>query len=89
MLGSVLPYDFSKLLSNRIVIRDNINALQVNCLEIDELEKRIDWLDSERQKDKKQIAELTDKLESIREEYSKVDGRIIALDLEIKTIKKN
>ena len=31
-------------------------------MEIDELEKRIDWLDSERQKDKKQIAELSDKL---------------------------
>ena len=39
MLGSVLPYDFSKLLSNRMEIRDNINALQDNSLEIDALEK--------------------------------------------------
>ncbi len=58
-------------------------------MEIDELEKRIDWLDSERQKDKKKIAELSDLLESIKEEYPKIDGRLIALDQEIKSIKKN
>lgn len=39
MLGSVLPYDFSKLLSNRMEIRDNINALQNDSLEVDALEK--------------------------------------------------
>lgn len=39
MLGSVLPYDFSKLLSDRMGIRDNINALQDDSLEVDALEK--------------------------------------------------
>ena len=39
MLGSVLPYDFSKLLSNRMEIRDNINTLQNDSLEVDALEK--------------------------------------------------
>lgn len=39
MLGSILPYDFSKLLFNRMEIRDNINALQDNSLEVDALEK--------------------------------------------------
>lgn len=39
MLGSVLPYDFSKLLSNRMEIRDNINALQNDSLEVNALEK--------------------------------------------------
>lgn len=57
-------------------------------MEIDELEKRIVWLDSERQKDKKIIAELSDTLVSIREEKSKQDGKISALELEIKSIKK-
>lgn len=39
MLGSVLPYDFSKLLSDRMGIRDSINALQDDSLEVDALEK--------------------------------------------------
>jgi hypothetical protein len=57
-------------------------------MEIDELEKRINWLDSERQKDKKTIAELSDLILSIKEEYPKLDGKITSLDLEIKSIKK-
>jgi hypothetical protein len=32
MIGNVLPYDFSKLLSNRIGIRDEINKIQNNEL---------------------------------------------------------
>ena len=57
-------------------------------MEIDELEKRIVWLDSERQKDKKTIAQLSDALTAIREEKSKQDGKITALESEIKSMKK-
>lgn len=39
MLGSVLPYDFSKLLSERMGIRDNINSLQDSSLETNALDK--------------------------------------------------
>ncbi len=35
MIGNVLPYDFSKLLSNRIGIRDEINKLQNDELTIE------------------------------------------------------
>ncbi|MRS03995.1 hypothetical protein EG832_12365 [bacterium] len=58
-------------------------------MEIDELEKRINWLDNERQKDKKQIAELSDLIASLKEEISKEGGKYIPLELEIKAIKKN
>lgn len=58
-------------------------------MEIDELEKRINWLDNERQKDKKQIAELSDLITSMKEEYSRESGKITPLELEIKSIKKN
>lgn len=58
-------------------------------MEIDELEKRINWLDNERQKDKKQIAELSDLIASMKEEYSRESGKITPLELEIKSIKKN
>ena len=57
-------------------------------MEIDELEKRIVWLDSERQKDKKTISQLSDALTAIREEKSKQDGKINALESEIKSMKK-
>jgi chromosome segregation ATPase len=57
-------------------------------MEIDELEKRINWLDSERQKDKKTISELSDLIHSIKEELPKLDGRISSSDLEIKSVKK-
>ncbi len=58
-------------------------------MEIDELEKRINWLDNERQKDKKQIAELSDLIASMKEEFSKEGGKYIPLEMEIKSIKKN
>jgi chromosome segregation ATPase len=58
-------------------------------MEIDELEKRLNWLDNERQKDKKQIAELSDLIASMKEEFSKESGKTIPLELEIKNIKKN
>ncbi|MDO9122018.1 MAG: hypothetical protein Q7U31_09555, partial [Anaerolineaceae bacterium] len=58
-------------------------------MEIEELEKRLNWLDNERQKDKKLIAELSDLIASMKEEYAKESGKIIPLELEIKSIKKN
>lgn len=58
-------------------------------MELDELEKRIIWLDNERQKDKKQIAELSDLIASMKEEFSKESGKFAPLELEIKSIKKN
>ncbi|MDP3683187.1 MAG: hypothetical protein Q8S01_04570, partial [Ignavibacteria bacterium] len=57
-------------------------------MEIDELEKRINWLDTERQKDKKQIADLSDLITSMKEEYSKESGKFGPLELEIKSMKK-
>lgn len=57
-------------------------------MEIEELEKRINWLDNERQKDKKQIAELSDLIASVKEEYSKESGKFGPLELEIKALKK-
>ncbi|MBA4384592.1 MAG: hypothetical protein C0410_07630 [Anaerolinea sp.] len=57
-------------------------------MEIEELEKRINWLDNERQKDKKQIAELSDLLASMKEEYSKENSKFGPLELEIKALKK-
>ncbi|HCS40636.1 MAG TPA: hypothetical protein DIW44_13765 [Anaerolineaceae bacterium] len=58
-------------------------------MELEELEKRINWLDNERQKDKKQISELSDLVISLKEELAKESGKIIPLELEIKSIKKN
>lgn len=58
-------------------------------MEIEELEKRINWLDSERQKDKKQIAELSDLIASMKEEFSKESVKFVPLELEIKALKKN
>jgi DNA repair exonuclease SbcCD ATPase subunit len=57
-------------------------------MEIDELEKRISWLDSERQKDKKAITELSDLISSLREQNAKQVARIDSQDLELKSIKK-
>lgn len=58
-------------------------------MEIDELEKRINWLDNERQKDKKLIAELSDLIASMKEEFSKESGKVLPLEAEIKSLKKN
>lgn len=57
-------------------------------MEIDELEKRIAWLDSERQKDKKTITELSDMIASLKEEFPKLDAILSSQDLEIKSVKK-
>jgi chromosome segregation ATPase len=57
-------------------------------MEIDELEKRIDWLDSERQKDKKLIAELSDEIAAIRDVFADQGRRIISSESEVKAIKK-
>lgn len=58
-------------------------------MEIDELEKRVNWLDNERQKDKKQIAELSDLIASMKMEIAKESGKYIPLEQEIKSMKKN
>ena len=57
-------------------------------MEQEELEKRIDWLDSERQKDKKTIAELGDMISILREELNKQGNRFRPLEIEIKDVKK-
>ncbi len=57
-------------------------------MEIDELEKRINWLDSERQKDKKALAELSDAILAVKDTYSKYDAQIGALNIEVKNNKK-
>lgn len=56
-------------------------------MEIDELEKRVSWLDSERQKDKKIIAELSDLIISIKEDIMKEKGKFSALEMELKAAK--
>jgi predicted nucleic acid-binding Zn-ribbon protein len=53
-------------------------------MEIEELEKRIGWLDSERQKDKKLIAELSDSLEAIEENNRKQNQKLKLLETDIK-----
>jgi predicted nucleic acid-binding Zn-ribbon protein len=54
--------------------------------EMRELEKRIEWLDSERQKDKKTITELLDELASLKEELQKQNIHFQTLE---KTVKNN
>ena len=54
--------------------------------EMRELEKRIEWLDSERQKDKKTITELMDELASLKEESRKQNIHFQTLE---KTVKNN
>ena len=58
-------------------------------MEIEELEKRLNWLDIERQKDKKQIAELYDLIAAMKEEHTRESGKYIPLEMEIKSLKKN
>ena len=53
-------------------------------MEIDELEKRLNWLDAERQKDKKIIVELSDTLSSLKDEDRKQASRIKTLETELK-----
>ena len=52
--------------------------------EISELEKRLDWLDSERQKDKKTINELKDELKNLQEDIHKQQIDIHNVDLAVK-----
>jgi len=56
-------------------------------MEIDELEKRVSWLDSERQKDKKLIAELSDLIISMKEDIAKEKGKISTLEMDLKAAK--
>jgi chromosome segregation ATPase len=49
--------------------------------ELRELEKRVEWLDSERQKDKKTINELLDLMASLKEDYRKQLVHIKTLEL--------
>ncbi|KAF0111026.1 MAG: hypothetical protein FD147_1232 [Chloroflexi bacterium] len=56
-------------------------------MEIEELEKRLNWLDSERQKDRKTISELLDYQAAIKEDYSKQNLKLKSLESELKTVK--
>jgi len=58
-------------------------------MEIDELEKRVNWLDNERQKDKKLISELSDLVASMKTEYAKESGKLAPVEMEIMSMKKN
>jgi len=53
-------------------------------VEIDDLEKRLTWLDSERQKDKKLIGELKDSILTLQEKIEKQNPEIRKLELGIK-----
>jgi chromosome segregation ATPase len=53
-------------------------------VEIDELEKRLDWLDSERQKDKKTISEMKDSLEILQGTIQRQNSEIKKLEIAVK-----
>ena len=53
-------------------------------VEIDDLEKRLAWLDSERQKDKKLIGDLKDSILTLQEKIERQNSEIKKLDLGIK-----
>ena len=53
--------------------------------EMRELEKRLEWLDSERQKDKKTIAELMDALAALKEELRKQNVHSQTLEKAVKS----
>lgn len=53
--------------------------------ELRELEKRVEWLDSERQKDKKSINDLLDALASLKEDYAKQSVHVKSLELAVKS----
>ncbi len=53
--------------------------------EMRELEKRVEWLDSERQKDKKTIAELMDELAVLKEELRKQSIHFHTLEVAVKS----
>ncbi|MCX6055040.1 MAG: hypothetical protein NTZ74_09030 [Chloroflexi bacterium] len=56
-------------------------------MEFDELEKRLVWLDSERQKDKKTIFELLDTVTLLKENNSKQVFQITLLESEVKKMR--
>lgn len=53
-------------------------------VEVDDLEKRIIWLDSERQKDKKLIAELKDSILILQEKIERQNSELKKLELGVK-----
>ncbi len=57
-------------------------------MELDELEKRVVWLDAERQKDGKKIIELTDLVNALKEQNAKQENRCGLLETEFKSLKK-
>jgi len=57
-------------------------------MELDELEKRVVWLDAERQKDGKKIIELTDLINALKEQNAKQENRFGLLETEFKNLKK-
>lgn len=54
-------------------------------MELDELEKRLEWLDSERQKSNSQILEFRDKIAGLETVVEKQRDRITVLENELKT----
>jgi chromosome segregation ATPase len=55
--------------------------------ELNELEKRLDWLDSERQKDKKTIIELKDSLTGLRDELQSQNVKLKTHETDLKFIR--
>jgi chromosome segregation ATPase len=56
-------------------------------MEFDEIEKRLNWLDSERQKDRKTVTAFEDAFAVIRDENATLKIKIKTLEAEIKTTK--
>ncbi len=56
-------------------------------MELDEIEKRLNWLDSERQKDRKTVSAIEDAFTAIRDENANLKIKIKTLETEIKTTK--
>lgn len=54
-------------------------------VEIDDLEKRLAWLDSERQKDKKLIGELKDSIIALQEKTERQNSEIKKVEMGLKT----
>ena len=52
-------------------------------LDVEQLEKRVEWLDNERRSDKTQIASLQSKLEAVETENATLRQRLADLDSEI------
>lgn len=52
-------------------------------MDVEQIQKKLDWLDSERRQDKDLIASLEAKVENYQEDISKLNGRVVALEGEL------